>query len=82
MKIRSQRHLFQNDRSKNMEIDPSIPQNFFSLKTVADRYGITTRYLYKLRYDRKLSHYTLGERIFIDINELEALIRQGKKPTN
>jgi hypothetical protein len=65
-----------------MEKEPTkivINQGFMPLKLVTPVYHLSTSYLYKLRYERKLFHYTLGSKTFIEVEELEALIRSGKK---
>ena len=52
---------------------------YLPLEKIKSIYGISVSYLYKLRYERRLFHYSLGARTFINIEELEALICNGKK---
>jgi hypothetical protein len=63
------------------QITVVIQQKYMPLEMVNKLYGISISYLYKLRYQRKLFHYNLGKRTFIDIKELEELIKKGKKET-
>lgn len=54
-------------------------QDYLPLQQVPIRYNLSISYLYKLRYQRRLFHYSLGAKIFIRVSELEALIGSGKK---
>jgi hypothetical protein len=56
-----------------------IKPGFLPIKKVTEIYGLSRAYIYQLRYARKLFHYELGSRTFIDVVELENLIKSGKK---
>ena len=55
-----------------------VPE-YITIKQAQELYGLSRSYLYKLRYDRRIFHYSLGEKTFIKVSELNALIEAGKK---
>ena len=56
----------------------AIPE-FVTIQQAQDLFGLSRSYLYKLRYERKIFHYELGQRTYIKVAELNDLIQQGKK---
>jgi hypothetical protein len=56
----------------------AIPE-FITLAQAKDLYGLSRTTLYRLRYDRKIFHYSLGDKTFVRVSELNELIEAGKK---
>lgn len=56
----------------------AIPQ-FITLKQAQELYGMSRTTLYRLRHERKIFHYLLGDKTYIKVAELDDLIERGKK---
>lgn len=63
------------ERIEQLVIEPEyLPMNH-----ITKIYGLSRAFLYQLKYERKIFHYSLGSRTFIKVSELEELIAKGKK---
>jgi len=49
---------------------------FLTLAQAMDEFGLSRQTLYRLRKDGTLPEYRLGGRIYVDINDLLALIQK------
>jgi hypothetical protein len=56
----------------------AVPE-FLSINKARDLYGLSRSYLYKLRYERKIFHYSLGGKTFVKTAEINELLEAGKK---
>lgn len=63
------------DAPKELQID----QKFLPLERAMEAFGLSRSYFYKLKAERRLFHFSLGSRVFIDKDELERLIASGRK---
>lgn len=49
-------------------------------QVIEERPFITERWLRRIIYERRIPHYKLGRRVFVDLTDLDAYLDAGRVP--